>query len=114
MSGTGIPEIDTIAENLTDKKNELRTPFRDKDQFDTFRDELIELCGSDWVPPVDDVTLDYALYSRLIESYPGFDKGLWKIYQRLLSNFLEPIFRRVLTKAENKFMPQRDQRMGSR
>ena len=109
VSVEGMDEYSTLAENLTDLKVELMSkPFKSKADFETFRDRLIQACGQDWPQANQDLTLDYGLYSRLIESYPEFKKGLWLVYRLVLRNYLERIFPKVMERAWVKFQPRRD------
>ena len=112
MSNTameGMDEYSTLTENLTDLKEEsTNKPFRSKAEFDQFRDRLIQVCGQDWPSANMDITLDYGFYSRLIESYPNYQKGLWLIYRLVLRNYLEGIFPKVMERSWVKFQPKRD------
>lgn len=112
---TGMVEYELKAASLRDKKEEvMRHPFRDVKEWETFREELIELCGEDWPQGENDLTIDFAFYSRMIQEYPTFKEERWEILRIACRNWLERTFRKVLERTWKKYDPERDMKQGLR
>lgn len=112
---TGMVEYELKAASLRDKKEELMdNPFRNMEEWNKFREELIEICGEDWPQGENDLTTDFAFYSRMIRAYPQFKEERWEILRIAFRNWLERTFRKVLERTWKKYDPERDIKQGLR